>query len=86
MFAPKQLEDLAKTLCSALPGSFKAMEDEIQQQFKDILQVALTRMNLVTREEFDVQVKVLARTREKIDLLQSQFTALIKQEEKRHTT
>lgn len=80
MFAPKQLEDLAKTLCSALPGSFKAMEQEIQQQFKDILQVALTRMNLVTREEFDVQVKVLARTREKIDTLQTQLNQLLQQD------
>ncbi len=79
MFAPKQIEDLAKTLFSALPGSFKAMEQEIQQQFKDILQVTLTRMNVVTREEFDVQVKVLARTREKIDSLQEQLNQLLQQ-------
>lgn len=77
MSPPKQLEDLAKKLYSALPSGFKAMEDEIQQQFKDILESGLTRMNLVTREEFDVQVKVLTRTREKIDTLQAQLNELL---------
>ncbi|MDP3705616.1 MAG: accessory factor UbiK family protein [Legionellaceae bacterium] len=77
MFASKQLEDLAKKLYSALPPGIQTLELEIQQQFKDILQSAFTRMDLVTREEFDVQVKVLARTREKIDLLQQQVDALL---------
>ncbi len=81
MFAPKQLEELAKSLYSALPASFKAVELEVQQQFKDILQSAFTRMNMVSREEFDVQVKVLTRTREKIDALQSQLDQLLKQNE-----
>ena len=81
MFAQKQLEDLAKTLCQALPSGFKAIESDIQQQFKDILHAALTRMNMVTREEFDVQVKVLARTREKIDALQQQLQQRLNQEE-----
>ncbi len=77
MFASKQLEDLAKKLYSALPSGIQTLELEIQQQFKDILQSAFTRMDLVTREEFDVQVKVLARTREKIDLLQQHVDALL---------
>lgn len=79
MFASKQLEDLAKKLCAALPTGLQALELEIQQQFKDILQSAFTRMDLVTREEFDVQVKVLARTREKIDALQKQVDDLLHQ-------
>ncbi|MDP3560616.1 MAG: accessory factor UbiK family protein [Legionellaceae bacterium] len=79
MFAAKQLEDLAKKLCSALPSGIKSIEIEMQQQFKDILQSAFDHMDLVTREEFDIQVKVLARTREKVDLLQSQLNALLNQ-------
>lgn len=80
MFASKQLEDLAKKLYSALPSGIQTLELEIQQQFKDILQSAFTRMDLVTREEFDVQVKVLARTREKIDMLQQQVDELLHKE------
>ena len=46
-------------------------------QFNDILQATFTRMDLLTREEFDVQVKVLARTREKVDALQQQLDELL---------
>jgi len=80
MFASKPLEDLAKKLYKALPTGLQSFEQEIQQQFKDILLAAFTRMDLVTREEFDVQVKVLARTREKIDTLQTQVDALLQTE------
>jgi len=77
MFEPKQFEDLAKKLYSTLPTSLQNFENDIQQKFKDILQSAFSRMDLVTREEFDVQVKVLARTRNKVDQLESQVQALL---------
>ena len=79
MFAPKQLEDIAKKLFSALPASLQNLESDIQQQFKDILHATFARMDLVTREEFDVQIKVLARTREKIDALQLQVDTLLQE-------
>jgi ubiquinone biosynthesis accessory factor UbiK len=82
MFGSKQLEELAKSLFSTLPSSLKNLEHDIQAQFKDILQAAFTRMDLVTRDEFDVQIKVLARTREKIDALQSQVSALLEEKNK----
>lgn len=77
MSAPKQLEELAKKLYDALPTSLQNFENEIQQKFKEILQSAFAHMDLVTREEFDVQQKVLARTREKVDLLEAQVQALL---------
>ena len=77
MFEPKQFEDLAKKLYSTLPTSLQNFENDIQQKFKDILQSAFSRMDLVTREEFDVQIKVLARTREKVEQLESQVQALL---------
>ena len=77
MFDPKQFEDLAKKLYTALPTSLQNFENEIQQKFKEILQTAFTRLDLVTREEFDVQIKVLARTREKVDALQTQVQTMI---------
>ena len=79
MFPPHHLEDLARTLVSALPTSLQNLESEMQQQFKDILQATFARLDLVTREEFDVQVKVLARTREKIDALQMQVDTLLQE-------
>jgi BMFP domain-containing protein YqiC len=80
MFDPKQFDELAKTLFATLPVSLQNLEKEVQQQFKDVLQTAFNRMDLITREEFDVQCKVLARTREKVEQLQEQVEDLLKQQ------
>lgn len=79
MFDPKNFDDLAKKLFATLPSSLQNIEKDIQQKFKDVLQAAFAKMDLVTREEFDVQAKVLARTREKLEHLQKQVDELIKQ-------
>ena len=90
MFDPKNFEDLAKKLYTALPSSLQNFENEIQQKFKEILHAAFTRMELVTREEFDVQIKVLARTREKVEALQATLEMFInetpKKEKKKKST
>ena len=78
MFDPKQFDDLAKKLFAALPPSLQNIEKDIQQKFKEVLQSAFAHMDLVTRDEFDVQSKVLARTREKLDLIQKQVDELMK--------
>ena len=78
MFDHKQFEELAKKLYTALPAGVQSIEQDIQLKFKEVLQSAFARMELVTREEFDVQVKVLARTREKVELLQAQLEHLAK--------
>lgn len=77
MFEPKQFDDLAKKLFAALPASLQGIEKEIEQKFRDLLLATFNRMELVTREEFDVQTKVLARTREKLDGLQAQVETLL---------
>lgn len=77
MFSPKQLEDLAKNLIAILPPSLQNLEKDIQQQFKEMLQSTFARLDLVTRDEFDIQVKVLARTREKLDALQMHVESLL---------
>lgn len=78
MFDPKQCDDLAKKLFATLPTSLQNIEKDIQQKFKEVLQATFTRMDLITREEFDVQCKVLARTREKLEQLQTQVDELLK--------
>ena len=80
MFDPKQFDDVAKKLFAALPSSLQNIEKDIQQKFKDVLQSAFSHMDLVTREEFDVQTKVLARTREKLDQIQKQVDELMSQQ------
>ena len=50
--------------------------EELQQNFKAVLQSGLSRLDLVTREEFDVQQAVLLRTREKLETLERTVAAL----------
>jgi BMFP domain-containing protein YqiC len=78
MFDPNQFESIAQKLFTALPGNLKKFEHEIQQEFKEILMSAFTHMDIVTREEFDIQVNVLARTRQKVETLQKQLDCLLK--------
>lgn len=83
MFDPKQFDEIAKKLFASLPASLQNFENEIQQKFKEVLQATFNRLDLITREEFDVQTKVLARTREKLDALQEQVDALAAMKKKK---
>lgn len=76
MFDPKQFDEIASKLFASLPTSLQNFEKEIQEKFKEVLQATFARLDLITREEFDVQCKVLARTREKLELLQAQVDEL----------
>lgn len=79
MFKPADVETLVKKLYQTLPSGLQNLEQDIQAQFKEILHAFFARLDLVTREEFDVQAKVLARTREKVDTLQAQVTTFIQE-------
>jgi len=76
MFDAKFFEDVAKRLSEAVPTSVMSVKEDLEKNFHAILQSAFNKMDLVTREEFDVQVKLLARTREKLELLQSQLAEM----------
>lgn len=70
------LDELAKQLVDSVPGNLKSMGEDMERNFKSLLQSALSRMDLVTREEFDVQMAVLSRTREKLEGLETRLTEL----------
>ena len=83
MISPKQLEELAHTLFASLPTSVQNMEKDVQEKFRDILQNTFHKLDLVTREEFDVQCKVLAKTRSKVENLQKELEKLLAQSTKK---
>ena len=64
------LDELARRLSSLVPPGLREGREELQQNFKSVLQAGLGRLDLVTREEFDVQREVLLRTREQLESLQ----------------
>ncbi|HVQ33914.1 MAG TPA: accessory factor UbiK family protein [Lysobacter sp.] len=65
-----KLDDLARRLSNLVPPSLRDSREELQENFKSVLQSGLAKLDLVTREEFEVQRAVLLRTREKLDELQ----------------
>jgi BMFP domain-containing protein YqiC len=74
----KLIDDLSRKLTESLPPGLARLKQETDEQIRLALTRALERMNLVTREEFDAQSAVLARTREKLKQLQQQIEELEK--------
>lgn len=70
------LEELTKRISSLIPGDVKHMQEDIENNVRSLLQTTLAKMNLVTREEFDVQSAVLQRTREKLEQLEKELDRL----------
>lgn len=70
------IDDLARRLAEAVPQNLKAMGEDLERNFKSLLTSGLEKMDLVTREEFDVQVAVLERTRDKLEALEAKLAAL----------
>ncbi len=73
---PRFIDDLARRLSAAIPPGVSALRQDLETNFRSVLQAGLARLDLVTREEFDVQAAVLKRTREKLELLESRLTAM----------
>lgn len=66
-----QIDDLARRLSGLVPPALREGREEMQDNFKAALQAGLNKLDLVTREEFDVQRAVLARTRSQLDELRT---------------
>jgi BMFP domain-containing protein YqiC len=75
-FNPKQLDDLTDRLIELLPTGVRDMQEDVEKNIRAFMQSTFAKMNLVTREEFDVQSAVLARTREKLEKLEKQLAEL----------
>ncbi len=72
------MDDLAGKISALVPSGMKGIQDDMEKNIRGVVQSALARMELVTREEFDVQSEVLSRTRAKLDVLEKQVAELEK--------
>jgi BMFP domain-containing protein YqiC len=73
---PRFIDDLARRLSAAVPPGIAAFGRDLEENFKAVLQSGLSRLDLVSRQEFDVQAAVLRRTREKLEALEARLAAL----------
>ena len=72
------LENLAKKLAESVPDALRSVRDDLETNFRSVLKTGIGKLDLVTREEFEVQEAVLARTREKLDTLEAKLEKLEK--------
>ena len=76
MLDPKFLDDIAQRLTGAMPQIARAVQSDLEKNLRAATQSVFAKLDPVTREEFDVQAKVLARSRAKIEQLEKQVAEL----------
>lgn len=78
MFDTKAIDEMANKLAGVIPPALHTIKDDLEKTFRAILQSALGKMDLVTREEFEVQKLILAKTRTNLEALEKRVEALEK--------
>jgi len=78
-FNPAMLDDMARKLMDAMPPQLQGLRDDVEKNVREAVQTVLGRMNLVTREEFEVQMQVLAKTRQDLQLMTQRLEQLEQQ-------
>ncbi len=74
----RSLDDLVRRIADSLPQGIAQLNEDVRKNLKEVISTSLSRMDLVSREEFEVQSAVLARTREKLERLEAQVAELEK--------
>nr|WP_314264275.1 accessory factor UbiK family protein [uncultured Moellerella sp.] len=81
MLDPKKIEQIARQIQGALPQGVRDLGEDLDKKVRSLLQSQLSKLDLVSREEFDIQTQVLLRTREKLALLEQRVSQLEKANE-----
>jgi len=71
MFDPKQLDELTQRVADALPPGISDIQQDVKKNLRSAMQSTFAKLDLVTREEFEVQSAVLQRTREKLEAMEA---------------
>jgi len=79
MFDSKFIDDIANRLSAVVPPGLQQFKKDLEQNFRSVLQSTFAKLDLVTREEFDVQAGVLAKTRMKVEALEKHLANLEKE-------
>ena len=79
MIDPKIIDDISKKLSNSVPSGLASLQEDVKRNLETGVEAALSRMKLVSREEFDIQAAVLARTRAKLEALEARIEELEKQ-------
>lgn len=73
---PKTIDDIARRIGESLPGGVRELGEDLEKSIRSSLQIAFQKMDLVTREELEVQSALLQRTRERLEMLEQRVATL----------
>jgi BMFP domain-containing protein YqiC len=73
---PLSVNEIAQRLLASLPAAVRSAQADLEKNFRVVLHNSLGKMDLVTRDEFDVQTKVLERTRARLAVLEARLAEL----------
>jgi BMFP domain-containing protein YqiC len=76
MLKPEKFDEIVKQLSGLLPEDLRQTRRDVEKNLKAALTATLARMDLVTREEFDIQTELLARTRAMLKELEDKIARL----------
>ena len=71
-----RIDEMARRLMEHLPPAFRATQQDLETNFRAVLRSGLGKLDLVTRDEFDTQTRVLERTRARLEALEARLQAL----------
>ena len=71
-----RIDEIARRLLDSVPPAFRNVQQDLEANFRSVLRSTLGKLDLVTREEFDTQLKVLERTRSKLEALEKKVEEL----------
>lgn len=76
MIDPKSIDNIADRIANAIPPGLNNFKEEMEKNMHALLQSALSKLDLVSREEFEVQKGVLAKTRSRLEELEKRLAEL----------
>jgi ubiquinone biosynthesis accessory factor UbiK len=68
---PFRIDEIARRLMDNLPPALRATQRDLESNFRAVLRASLAKLDLVTRDEFDTQTRVLERTRARLEALEA---------------
>jgi len=72
----ESIENIARKLAEAVPEGLRSVREDLENNFRSVLSASLSKLDLVTREEFEVQEAVLAKTRQKLEALEARLNEM----------
>jgi len=76
MIDPKIIDDISKKVADGMPSGLLSLQDDFKRNAKKMIEASLRKMDLVSREDFDIQTAVLQRTRAKLEALEARVAEL----------